>query len=180
MVSCLNVSYFFLLLCFSFHNWKHFWNSVRLIDLGTLSTIKSPFFSTFFYFLLFFLIINLSDITFVWQLKFLDLLNIKKLCRCFFFNFLRELIFTNFYITLKNLLTYMTRFLLPSYLRYNYFLQLFFNYWLSFKGKVVWFRSTSFRRTPICFSSEKHFKCVLKIYRFFIPPMSLWNNLRLR
>jgi hypothetical protein len=28
----------------------------------------------------------------------------------------------------------------------------------------------SFRRTPICFSSEKHFKYILKIYRFFIPP----------
>ncbi len=98
----------------------------------------------------------------------------QKLCRCFFFNFLRKLIFTNFYIILKNLLTYLTRFLLPSYLRYNYFLQLFFNYWLSFKGKVAWFRSTSFRRTPICFSSEKHFKCVLKIYRFFIPPGGQW------
>ncbi len=96
--------------------------------------LNHPFFY-FFYFLLFFLVINLSDITFVWQLKFLDLLNIKKLCRCFFFNFLRELIFTNFHITLKDLLTYMTRFLLPSSLRYNYFLQLFFNYWLSFKGK---------------------------------------------
>ncbi len=32
------------------------------------------------------------------------------------------------------------------------------------------FRSASFRRTPICFSSEKHFKYILRIYRFFIPP----------
>jgi hypothetical protein len=96
--------------------------------------LNHPFFY-FFNFLLFSLIINLSDVDFVWQSEFLDLIDIKKFCQCFSLISSLTKIYLIFIKNFKDLFTYMTRFLLPSLLGYNYFLQLIFNYWLNFKGK---------------------------------------------
>ena len=55
-------------------------------------------------------------------------------------------------------------FLLTGLLRWENFtstLGFYFSHKISYE--VAWFTVTSFRRTPICFSSEKHFKCEFKI-----------------
>ncbi len=55
-------------------------------------------------------------------------------------------------------------FSLTGLLRWENFtsiLGLYFSHKISYE--VAWFTVSSFRRTPICFSSEKHFKCEFKI-----------------
>ena len=58
----------------------------------------------------------------------------------------------------------MITFSLTGLLRWENFtstLGFYFSHKISYE--VAWFTVTSFRRTPICFSSEKHFKCEFKI-----------------
>ncbi len=54
--------------------------------------------------------------------------------------------------------------LLTGLLRWENFTSIL-GFFLSHKisYEVAWFTVSSFRRTPICFSSEKHFKCEFKI-----------------
>jgi hypothetical protein len=67
--------------------------------------------------------------------------------------------------------------LLTGFLRWEIFtsnLGFFFSHKISYK--VVWFRVSSFRRTPICFSREKHFKCDFKISDSLFHQTSPWRR----
>lgn len=50
----------------------------------------------------------------------------------------------------------------------------YFSHKISYE--VAWFTVTSFRRTPICFSSEKHFKCEFKISDSLFHQTSPWRR----
>lgn len=68
-------------------------------------------------------------------------------------------------------------FSLTGLLRWENFtstLGFYFSHKISYE--VAWFTVTSFRRTPICFSSEKHFKCEFKISDSLFHQTSPWRR----
>jgi len=68
-------------------------------------------------------------------------------------------------------------FSLTGLLRWENFtstLGFYFSHKISYE--VAWFTVASFRRTPICFSSEKHFKCEFKISDSLFHQTSPWRR----
>ena len=67
--------------------------------------------------------------------------------------------------------------LLTGFLRWEIFTStLGFSFSHKISSEVAWFAVTSFRRTPICFSSEKHFKCDFKISDSLFHQTSPWRR----